>query len=51
MEEALPGLRDAMGRVWGGGSFGEVLDDGVIEVGTEVWWDDADAGRDNGRLG
>jgi MOSC domain-containing protein YiiM len=38
MDEALPGLRDAMRRDWGGGVFGEVLDDGSITVGDVVWW-------------
>jgi MOSC domain-containing protein YiiM len=47
MDEALPGLREAMKVGWGGGSFGEVLDDGRVAVGAEVRWDD----NDNGRLG
>jgi MOSC domain-containing protein YiiM len=51
MDEALPGLRGVMGREWGGGSFGEVLDDGEIEVGAEVRWDELEAGNDDGRLG
>jgi MOSC domain-containing protein YiiM len=51
MDEALPGLRGVMGRDWGGGSFGEVLDDGVIEVGAEVRWEEAEAPYDDGRLG
>jgi MOSC domain-containing protein YiiM len=44
MDEALPGLREAMKVDWGGGSFGEVLDDGRIAVGAEVAWE-----NDNGR--
>jgi MOSC domain-containing protein YiiM len=40
MDEALPGLRDAMRPDWGGGAFGEVLDDGAIAVGDPVQWDD-----------
>ena len=39
MDEALPGLRGAMGRNWGGGVFAEVLDDGEIAVGDEVEWE------------
>jgi ribosomal protein S18 acetylase RimI-like enzyme/MOSC domain-containing protein YiiM len=33
MDEALPGLRQAMRPDWGGGAFGEILDDGEIRVG------------------
>jgi MOSC domain-containing protein YiiM len=36
MDEALPGLRVAMRPQWGGGVFGEVLDDGEIRVGDTV---------------
>lgn len=36
MEAAVPGLRDAMSVPWGGGAFGEVLDDGEIAVGDGV---------------
>lgn len=39
MDEALPGLRAALGRDWRGGAFGEVLDDGEIAVGDPVRWD------------
>jgi MOSC domain-containing protein YiiM len=38
MEEALPGLKDAMFDDWKGGAFGEVLDNGQINIGDEVWW-------------
>jgi MOSC domain-containing protein YiiM len=36
MEAAVPGLQDAMSVPWGGGAFGEVLDDGEIAVGDLV---------------
>ncbi len=38
MDEACPGLRDAMSRAWAGGAFGEALDDGDIVVGDPVSW-------------
>jgi MOSC domain-containing protein YiiM len=40
MEEALPGLRQTMYENWGGGAFGEVLEDGTIAVGDVVAWED-----------
>ena len=36
MEDAVPGLREAMSVPWGGGAHGEVLDDGEIAVGDSV---------------
>ena len=36
MEAAVPGLKAAMSVPWGGGAFGEVLDDGEIAVGDLV---------------
>ena len=45
MDEALPGLREAMKLNWGGGSFGEVLDDGRVAVGAAVRWNENDNGR------
>ena len=36
MEAAVPGLQEAMRVPWGGGAFGEVLDDGEISVGDSV---------------
>jgi MOSC domain-containing protein YiiM len=36
MEDAVPGLQDAMSVPWGGGAHGEVLDDGEISVGDRV---------------
>lgn len=38
MEEALPGLKAIMYENWGGGAFAEILDDGEIAVGDEVFW-------------
>ncbi|MBK6798419.1 MAG: MOSC domain-containing protein [Acidobacteria bacterium] len=38
MDEALPGLKNAMYADWGGGAFGEVLDDGDIQIGDDVCW-------------
>jgi MOSC domain-containing protein YiiM len=38
MDEAHPGLRQAMSANWGGGAYGEVLDDGKIAVGDSVAW-------------
>lgn len=40
MEEAFPGLRKAMEKAWHGGAFGQVLDDGHIQVGDVVRWTD-----------
>ena len=40
MDEALPGLRDAMDPEWRGGAFGEMLDDGLLTVGDAVSWDE-----------
>ena len=40
MDEALSGLREAMKPDWGGGAFGEVLDDGKIEIGDSVFWEE-----------
>jgi MOSC domain-containing protein YiiM len=38
MDEALQGLREAMKSDWGGGAFGEVLNDGRIAVGDCAQW-------------
>jgi MOSC domain-containing protein YiiM len=40
MEEAMQGLKEAMYKDWGGGAFGEVLDDGRITVGDPVFWEE-----------
>ena len=36
MEAVAPGLQQAMSVPWGGGAFGEVLDDGEIKIGDAV---------------
>ena len=41
MEEAYPGLKQAMYGDWGGGAFAEVLGDGEIAVGDLVSWEHA----------
>jgi MOSC domain-containing protein YiiM len=40
MDEACPGLQDALKSNWGGGAWGDVLDDGEIRVGDRVNWVD-----------
>jgi MOSC domain-containing protein YiiM len=40
MDEALPGLRQAMRPDWGGGVYAVVLDNGRISIGDEVSWAD-----------
>lgn len=41
MDEARPGLRDALAPPWRGGAYAEVLDDGEIELGAPVEWADS----------
>lgn len=38
MDETWPGLQQALADNWGGGAFGEVLDDGHINVGDPIHW-------------
>lgn len=38
MDEACPGLREALSPPWGGGAFGEVIVSGTIALGDEVRW-------------
>jgi len=39
MDEAYLGLREAMVKDWGGGAFGEVINDCQIRVGDQVFWE------------
>ena len=39
MDEASPGLREALKPDWRGGVFGEILDGGVVRVGDPVSWE------------
>ena len=39
MEEAQPGLQDALDKQWGGGAFASVLEGGAIRVGDPVSWE------------
>ena len=39
MDEAAPGLREALRTAWRGGVFGEVLDGGTVSVGDSVTWE------------
>ncbi len=40
MDEAFEGLRNALRENWGGGAYGEILDDGQIAIGDEVAWEE-----------
>lgn len=39
MDQALPGLQEALHAHWGGGAYAEALDDGDISVGDTIVWD------------
>jgi MOSC domain-containing protein YiiM len=39
MEQAHAGLQELMRERWGGGAFAEVIDDGEIQVGARVQWE------------
>jgi MOSC domain-containing protein YiiM len=39
MEDAAPGLQEAMRARWGGGAFAEVVEGGPIAVGDPVTWE------------
>jgi MOSC domain-containing protein YiiM len=42
MDDAAQGLRSAMSPPWGGGAYAEVLDDGIVEIGAPVEWNEDD---------
>lgn len=37
MDEAVPGLREALRTSWRGGCYGRVLDGGSVHLGDEAW--------------
>jgi MOSC domain-containing protein YiiM len=39
MDEAAPGLREALRPDWRGGVFGQVLDGGIVRIGDPVEWE------------
>jgi MOSC domain-containing protein YiiM len=40
MDEAVPGLQNALDAHWGGGAFAEILRGGEITAGDDVTWED-----------
>ena len=40
MDEAVPGLQNALDAHWGGGAFAEIIQGGEITVGDNVTWED-----------
>ncbi len=40
MDEVLPGLKAALYPNWGGGASGQVIDGGIVQVGTVAKWED-----------
>ncbi len=49
MDEAHFGLQAAMRPNWGGGAFGQVLDDGEIAVGDGVQWVESESDKEMAR--
>ena len=39
MDEALPGLQEALRAHWGGGAFAQVVTGGIIRIGDTVTWE------------
>ncbi len=40
MDEAFPGLQDALRPHWGGGAYAEVLEGGIVTPGERAAWSD-----------
>jgi MOSC domain-containing protein YiiM len=39
MDQALPGLQEALRPRWGGGAYAEVLENGKISIGDALFWE------------